>query len=253
MVSISHEPPVAIERRLIDVLRQSSLAHLDGMWSFVRCDVLIPDGAVAALRDVDGWCALLPADDPALERFCLTSVVFPAGVDNSGFVGWLAATIKQELGSGVFVTCGDNPQRGGIFDYWGYPAEIADEVRDLLDRLCASEPERLSLDLRVFRVTATASNSAISPETRFEFRERDGHIEASYRGGQIVAGRLLGRRNHGDTAVVAYLQLHSDGQLKTGTSTLPDQRAGGSRLRVIEEYRWADGGRGTNVLESVEP
>ena len=253
MVSISHEPTVTTERRLIGVLQQSTVTHVDGTWAFVRFDGPIPDGAVAAVNDVDGWCALIPAHDAALEQFCLTSVAFPAGVDNSGFVGWLAATIKQELGSGVFVVCGDNPLRGGIFDYWGYPSQIVDDVRSLFDRLCAKEPEPISLDLRVFRVIATAADSEISSETTFQFRERDGHIEASYHGGQIAAGRFLGRRTHDSSADVAYLQLHTDGRLKTGASTLKIERMGATGLRVTEEYQWTDGRRGTNVLESVEP
>ena len=42
---------------------------------------------------------------------------FPAGVDNSGFVGWLASHLKVVLGTGVLVVCGFNSQRGGVFDY----------------------------------------------------------------------------------------------------------------------------------------
>lgn len=56
--------------------------------------------------------------------------------DNSGFVGWLASHLKQKLGTGVFVTCGQNSNRGGIFDYWGCPAELGpsaiEEVKKLI-------------------------------------------------------------------------------------------------------------------------
>jgi len=53
---------------------------------------------------------------------------FPAGLDNSGFVGWLASHLKRQFGTGVVVICGQNSARGGIFDYWACPFAIADPV-----------------------------------------------------------------------------------------------------------------------------
>jgi hypothetical protein len=241
MVSISHERPVATERRLLEVLRAADVVHLDGNWSFVRFGNHVPAAAVAAVRDDEGWCALVPGGD-----FALTRTTFSPAIENSGFVGWLATTIKRRLGSGVFVVCGDNPARGGIFDYLGYPVKVADAVRGLIDDLRAWESGEL--DLRVFDVVETSAASAISNETRFEFRERDGVVEASYEGGGIVRGFLTGRRD-GDRVATAYSQLQADGALRTGTAELRLERTG-ARLRLIEEYTWSDGGRGSNVLQS---
>src|SRR5688572_5603300 len=139
MVSISTERPVESERRLRAVLRTTRLAHLPGAWGFRRVAGAAPASgappaeAIATVRDVDGWCALVPADSG--ERFGLTMSTFAPDIDNSGYVGWLATVIKERLGSGVFVVCGDNPGRGGIFDYLGYPLEIADAVHALIDEL----------------------------------------------------------------------------------------------------------------------
>jgi hypothetical protein len=65
---------------------------------------------------------------PVRERFGLVSFHFPAGLDNSGFVGWLATELKSRLGTGLFVVCGSNRHRGGIYDYWGCPVELLGEV-----------------------------------------------------------------------------------------------------------------------------
>lgn len=53
---------------------------------------------------------------------------FPDGIDNSGFVGWLAGRIESKTGSSIFVVCGQNSDQGGIYDYWGCPVEAADAV-----------------------------------------------------------------------------------------------------------------------------
>ena len=110
--------------------------------------------------------------------------MFTPHIDNSGYVGWLATAVKQRLGSGVFVICGDNPRRGGIFDYLGYPLEVADAVRALIDELrrpAGADP--LDLYLHVFEVEQTSAACAISRDTVFEFREHAGGVEASYAGG----------------------------------------------------------------------
>jgi len=168
VVSISQERRVESERRLRAVLRSAELAHLDGAWCFRRIDGGLPEHALATVRDADGWCALMPAADDALERFGITLTTFAPEIENSGFVGWLATTIKHRLGSGVFVICGDNPSRGGIFDYLGYPLEIAEAVRALIDELRGpSGGDPFDLDLRVFEVVETSAASAISPTARF--------------------------------------------------------------------------------------
>lgn len=252
MVSVSHERAVESERRLLAVLRAAEVVHLEGSWGFQRDIDRAPPEAVAAVRDDEGWCSLVPAASGPGERFGLTRTTFPAGIDNSGFVGWLATTIKRRLGSGVFVVCGDNPGRGGIFDYLGYPIRIADDVRELIDdlrSLPAGDP--LDLELHVFEVVETSPASAISAETVFEFRERDGVVEAAYTGGEVVRGLLTGRRD-GDRVQSAYAQLHADGQLRSGTNEMRLQRTVTGRLRLLEQFTWSDGASGRNVLQSLQ-
>jgi endonuclease III len=84
--------------------------------------------ALAFVKDEDVWSALVPTADPAAEQFVVFSFHFTPGLDNSGFVGWLAAHIKATVGSGVFVVCGSNAVRGGIFDYWGAPKSVAEAI-----------------------------------------------------------------------------------------------------------------------------
>lgn len=93
--------------------------------------------AVALIRDKDVWSVLKPADAMAVEQFGLFSFHFENGVDNSGFVGWLATRLKQQLGTGVFVVCGQNTSRGGIFDYWGVPVAMTQQAKDVINQIKA--------------------------------------------------------------------------------------------------------------------
>ncbi len=47
------------------------------------------------------WSYLIPMENEVSENFKIFSFHFKDGLDNSGFVGWLASKIKEELGSGL--------------------------------------------------------------------------------------------------------------------------------------------------------
>jgi uncharacterized protein DUF6196 len=139
MVSISRETPEQTEQRLRRVVAAADLVALDGEWSFR--EALLADrptlkhDMLAVVRDEQRWSWLAPAAQEAGERFALFSFHFPPDLDNSGFVGWLASELKSRLGTGVFVICGYNSTRGGIYDYWGCPPVMRDQVALVLHDL----------------------------------------------------------------------------------------------------------------------
>ena len=133
MVDISHETIEQVEQRLRRVITQARLQIYPGTWAFQefpldRFAQFARSDALALVRDDAVWSQLVPSDDAGHDLFGVFRFHFPAGADNSGFVGWLATHLKRRFGTGVFVTCGQNSADGGIFDYWGVPAVLADEV-----------------------------------------------------------------------------------------------------------------------------
>lgn len=133
MVNISHENPDEIEARLLRVTAQARLQLYPVTYAFLEFGLadfplaVRPD-ALAIVRDDAVWSQLVPCRDEGQELFGIFRFHFPEGVDNSGFVGWLATRLKHRFGTGVFVTCGQNRKDGGIFDYWGVPAALAADV-----------------------------------------------------------------------------------------------------------------------------
>jgi hypothetical protein len=139
VVSVSQESIEQTEQRLKRVIAAAELVAFDGVWSFTESPLaqhptLTPD-LLAVVRDEDSWSWLAPAEADAAEKFALFSFHFPPAEDNSGFVGWLASVLKQRLGTGVFVVCGQNSARGGIYDYWGCPAGLREQMQQVLDDL----------------------------------------------------------------------------------------------------------------------
>ncbi|MBO0324249.1 hypothetical protein J0X14_18205 [Muricauda sp. CAU 1633] len=138
MMDISNETKEQTKKRLIEVLKTSTLRIYETPYYFKETsvdDFYFDPEALAMVKDEEVWSYLIPMESPQNENFKIFSFHFKDGLDNSGFVGWLASSIKEELGSGLFVVCGQNSKKGGIFDYWGCPIEIADEVLGFINKL----------------------------------------------------------------------------------------------------------------------
>src|ERR671919_400582 len=119
MVHISRETPEQTNERLLEVIAAATFRVYDDAYVFEEAPLRGPippldDRTLALVRDDRVWSRLVPAAlDHGVEQFGLLRFHFPEGVDNSGFVGWLASHLKRELGTGVFVVCGQNSEQGG--------------------------------------------------------------------------------------------------------------------------------------------
>jgi hypothetical protein len=149
MVNISNETSAQTAARLVRVIKSSRLTVYDEPYAFEEFPLAefksrANPQSVALVRDDAVWSQLVPAAPNATEPFAMWRFHFPAGADNSGFVGWLASHLKERFGTGVFVTCGQNSGDGGIFDYWGCPwvlrEDVILEVKRLVNGNTATKP-----------------------------------------------------------------------------------------------------------------
>lgn len=107
-----------------------------------------------------------------------------------------------------------------------------------------------SLDARRF-VAVDNDGGEVGADTVFEYRERDGEIWATYTGGAIRRGYLVGTRV-ADQISLRYVQLNVDGETATGrcstvVNVLPD-----GRVRLDETWQWeSPPGAGTSVVEEL--
>lgn len=250
MVTVSHEMNAQAEARLRGVFRRSTIEWLPGLWAFVEQDDASGRGdSIADIRDDGHLSALCPAAPDATEEFEVFRVVLPRGEDDSGFVGWLSARIKAATGSGLFVVCGHNRQRGGIFDYYGVPRSAAAEVRTLLQRFATTE----LLDGVVMKAAEFAPDAGIGPETVFCFDQNGGTISARYGGGPIADGWLVGTVDPGTSeAAFHYLQIGVDGTVDSGHSVAEIRRLPDGRRVLNEHFAWTSrDGSGANRLEEI--
>jgi hypothetical protein len=112
-------------------------------------------------------------------------------------------------------------------------------------------PSLPSLDGRWFRAVAAVDGGEVGPETMFRYAEEDGEVWATYAGGEVRRGYLVGTRD-GDRLEFRYVQLSEAGQTSGGhcvstVAALPD-----GRLRLEETWQWESrDGSGTGAVEEI--
>lgn len=142
MVQISHETIEQTETRLRKVISEADFRVYPDLYAFEEFPLKdfgekANQDALCLVRDSEVWSQLVISNDKSKELFAIFSFHFDECKDNSGFIGWLANHLKSKLGTGLFVTCGQNTNRDGIFDYWGCPFELGskaiEEVEKMID------------------------------------------------------------------------------------------------------------------------
>jgi hypothetical protein len=216
-----------------------------------------PD-AIALIRGGHGWSQLVPVlgGDNAPERFRIWCCHFPDATDNSGFIGWLASHIKHRTGSGVFVVCGSSAADGGIYDYWGCPAEAAGAVLQELSALAgvesaASAVEVRSLDGVWMRPVVATSHGEVNRETLFSFSQQGPIVSARYAGGAVQLGLLIGTLSD-ERLAWRHVQTDHGGRLDSGHALCELMQLPDGRIRLTEHFSWdSREGSGSNVLEQI--
>lgn len=108
-----------------------------------------------------------------------------------------------------------------------------------------------SLDGRRFAALSHTEGGEVGPETVFEYHEEDGEIWASYSGGTVRRGFLVGTRD-GDTIAFRYSQLNLDRETSSGRCVSQIVVTEDGRLRLDETWSWESRpGSGTSSVEEI--
>jgi len=111
----------------------------------------------------------------------------------------------------------------------------------------------VSLHDRRFSPVSNSDNGEVSPETRFHYRQEGATVWATYAGGEIVMGTMVGVSRADGTFDLRYQHVSDDGALRAGRCVSTPELLPDGRLRLHESWLWTEGGRGsgTSVVEEV--
>ncbi len=114
---------------------------------------------------------------------------------------------------------------------------------------------RIALDQRFFVPAMNTPNGDSDPDTRFHYRQEGARVWATYSGGRVRFGSLVGVGDAEGRLDLRYHQVDPSGALRTGACLTTPEVLPDGRIRLIEEWHWTNGDRssGRSVLEESSP
>ena len=106
---------------------------------------------------------------------------------------------------------------------------------------------------KTFIPISNTENGETSAETRFLYQQEGNILTASYQGGAIIKGHLIGLVAENGEINMRYHQVNTSGELMTGIChSIPEQMSNG-KIRLHESWQWTSGDRsqGHSVLEEL--
>ncbi|OVE84555.1 hypothetical protein [Natronolimnobius baerhuensis] len=108
-----------------------------------------------------------------------------------------------------------------------------------------------SFDGRTLTAVSNEGDGEVGAETVFHFEQDGDRIYASYSGGDVVDGHLVGTVD-GTQWDIRYVQLNTAGETATGHSIGDIEVLEDGRLSVEDEWEWeSKPGSGTSVHEEI--
>ena len=100
-------------------------------------------------------------------------------------------------------------------------------------------------------VVETSDKGVVNELTIFSFSQTGNVVSATYSGGQIVKGFLVGSIDQNKLRF-SYCQLQADGKLDNGSSEC-DMLIENGKIKLIEHFKWASRNNetGINVFQQL--
>lgn len=104
---------------------------------------------------------------------------------------------------------------------------------------------------KVFKPISNTDNGETSNETIFHYKQVGNIVTATYSGGKIIQGHLIGLVDSFGNIEMRYHQVNDKNELMTGIcKSTPEIHANG-KIRLHEAWEWTSGDKstGTSIIE----
>lgn len=113
--------------------------------------------------------------------------------------------------------------------------------------------KKINYDNRTFRPVTNSENGETTSETVFHYIQEGNILTASYFGGGIKKGHLMGLVDEKGAIDMRYHQVNAQGQLMTGVCRSKPEIMENGKIRLHETWKWTsgDGSEGTSIIEEI--
>jgi hypothetical protein len=111
---------------------------------------------------------------------------------------------------------------------------------------------KMSFENLKMNVIQTASNGVVNELTIFTFSQNGSFVSASYSGGPIFKGYLVGTIHH-NKLLFSYCQIQTDGKIDNGQSECEIAIGENGKIRLTENFKWhsKNDETGVNIFQEL--
>ena len=113
---------------------------------------------------------------------------------------------------------------------------------------------RLDYNDRLFRASTNSAGGQVDDQTLFSYRQYGDVVWATYQGGAIAFGTMVGVIRNDDTLDLRYQHVSTRGEIRSGRCRSTPEVLADGRVRLQEAWEWTEGGvgAGTSTVEQVK-
>lgn len=100
---------------------------------------------------------------------------------------------------------------------------------------------KLLLNNKKFMNTNNTANGEVSGETIFYYQQVGKQIEATYSGGRIISGHLIGFMTSESTFTMSYHHINEKNELRVGQCNTEIEIQNNGKIKLIENWQWLNG------------
>lgn len=110
-----------------------------------------------------------------------------------------------------------------------------------------------NLNNRLFGSISNTDNGEVSDQTFFRYHQQGNSIWASYEGGDIERGTLVGKYTDCNQIYFTYQHLNMDGDIRIGECRSLLEKLDDGRIIMHESWQWLNGdlSEGSSVIEEI--
>ena len=111
----------------------------------------------------------------------------------------------------------------------------------------------ISYNNKKFKSIENSGSGEVSSETIFEYFQKENILWATYRGGSILLGNIIGTVDEDGKIEMRYQHLSNDGIFKTGKCISTPEFLPNKKIRLHENWEWTSGknGKGNSIIEEI--
>jgi hypothetical protein len=111
----------------------------------------------------------------------------------------------------------------------------------------------INLHHKKFKAIQNSENGETSEETIFHYQQVKEIVTATYSGGKIVSGQLIGLISSDGNLDIRYQQINVKNEIQTGTCISKPEMLENGKIRLYETWQWTSGDltKGTSIIEEI--